>query len=281
MGGVTAFGPIAFNFGGKQYEIPLSQLFFDDTGAIKADLWAPYTTGTTDFQNAVGAWLRYLAKTDVLTKAAKSAAPPAMLITAASAGAAGNSITITIANVKETSPGSGSFVFDATVAETDQHKGLTKDNIRDRLGTPTSTGSEPGLVFVWTTPATLDVPKAGTYAASGANAEFTIDKNSGTGTAFKLRAKAGTNADQLLTSVVITDPDSNGVFDLTATWSKSATGINAAGFAAAGAFDYDITVADAPGQTALGTPAAGTYKLSGGAEKSDAVPAKAILPGRS
>lgn len=287
MTAVNALGPITFNAEGRQYEIPLSQLFFDH-GALKADRWDDYATAPVDgpFQKAVNAWLGYLVQAEVITPAKGSAPQPAMLITAKDPGAAGNDISLSISSVTEKPAGSGTFVFDAAVKETDVHKGLTAANVIARLGGAAGGGSEPGLVFV-SSPSAF-APRAGTYALGGTpDARADIPKSGVTGpppplapadVAFTLQAKA-TGAEGAFTSVTIVSPGTGGDFDLTATWSNTASAV--APSALQSKFPYEIVVAPPPGQTATSAPAAGTYKLTGGSNASGPVTAKAVLPGRS
>jgi hypothetical protein len=280
MTAVNALGPITFNDAGRQFEIPLSQLFFDDQGGIKADRWDNYSSAPVDgpFQLAVRAWLSYLVKAEVITPAARSEPAAAMVITAVSPGAAGNDIILAVSNVTETPAGSGTFVFGASVTETDVHKGLTQANLITRLGNAAGGGSEPGLVFVFGSAS--DLPEPGDYLMSGATAKVDIPKkNVPAATAFTLKAKAS-GADGILTKISITTSASD-AFDLTATWTKDTGTTPVAPSALQALFQYEIAVTAAPGQTALAAPAAGTYKLTGGANPSGPVPATVLLPGRS
>jgi hypothetical protein len=273
MTAVNANGPIGFNANGHQYEIPLSALSFDSAGgAPKATGWGPYKAGTNTFKDAVDNWLASLYTGGFLTPAKQPAPVPAMDITAVQPGANGNTIKVTISNVHETTP--NNFLFDAVVTEKDVYTGLDVGTIAGVIGTSSGGGTRPGLVFV-----TLGTgqPKGGTYTLSGTPAKVDIPNHDTTpATAFTLTARTGGVA--ALFTVTLTEPDAQNKFDLTVEWSKPDTNLTPATMATS--FNYEINVA-APSGGSLGVPAAGSTTLSGGANQTGAIPAKATLIGRS
>ena len=267
MTAVSAAGPIPFTDpdSGRQYVIPLARLKFDATK--KAEDWLPYKKGTAKLQSAVDAWLDYLAGAGLIR--ASEAKEAVMQLTAADAGANGNTITIVISNVRESG---GNVVFDAQVSDVDEYKGLDNSTLVARLT------ASPGLV----TASAVDpanFPEPGTYTLTGDPASITIKKQGdATKDAFTLNArKAGPGGAK--TKATITDAGS-GKFDLKLTWDHSvATGLTPAQFQSNTTFQHMIAVTAPPGQQ-LGVPADGTYVLTGGADSGPAKSASATLVSR-
>ena len=276
MTAVAATGPVVFTdrATGSQKSIPVSSLYFSNSdGTIKADRWAPYNSGNAAFKTGVDDWLKYLVTASILTPVEKSEPKAAMVITAKDPGSTGNTIELTVSNVHETTP--DVFVFDAVVKENDVYTGLTADTLKDVIGNTAGGGTKPGLVFVSSAGAPA-VPKAGDYPLTGDPAEVEVKKADDT-VAFKLKAKAA-GADGARTVVTIGAPDANDKFTLTAKWQRSETNLAPADLQSK--FAYEITVT-APDGSPLAVPGAGTTVLAGGADKADAIRAKATVPGKA
>jgi len=122
-----------------------------------------------------------------------------MVFKAADAGAAGNNISITIANVAAESDPSETL-FDVTVTETETYIGLTPSTIEGILGSDTVTpGTKPGLVKIVHASLNADneksVPGNATYnlagGGSGSNANVSVTtgtKSNVTGAQLRIEA---------------------------------------------------------------------------------------------
>jgi hypothetical protein len=274
---VVGNGPVTLTTAaGQQISIPLSALYFDSTNTIHADHWPLYTKYKSD----VDPWLSYLVKDGALTAGTAPAPIPALLVSAADPGQAGNNIQLTISNVTAST-------FDALVTQTDTYATLSFDPaapnfIKKVLGTQTIAGSQPGLVHI------LDAdnpaqPKAQSYSLSGGNNTTPGSAVAGadpTGNAFTLTAKKN-GADGNKTSVTISNVNAAAkTFTMVATWSSQPiTAIKLSDLpgklTGAGASGYEIAVAAPTGGYAI--PAAGMVPLVGGANPQSAVTATATV----
>ncbi|MDT7543575.1 MAG: hypothetical protein QOE33_3479 [Acidobacteriota bacterium] len=267
-------GPIGFtDASGKQVFIPLSSIYFDNTGAIKADQWGPYIAKKVD-QASVNAWLQYLVLSGLIVP--DTAPPPkaAMVIKSKDSGTAGNNIKIEFANVNVNANSPGDSKLDMAITETDTYVGLKPSTIASVLGTDTpSAGSQPGLVHLKgnaapTLPDNGDYPL--TKGGPAATAWADITKNGGGGTAFTLEAKRkGDDGNLTKVSIKKADP-ATGTFDLIATWSKSLVGVKVSDVPAGSGYELEVT---APPGGVLAAPVAGVVMLSGGADTQAATPA--------
>jgi hypothetical protein len=200
-----------------------------------------------------------------------------MLVKAKDAGATGNTIRLVTTNVREVA---GNQVFDMTVTETDTYTGLTPATIKNVIGSSAGGGQSPGLVFV-SSAGTPDLPAAVTdlpliMTSPPGNATAIVEKTDTT-MAFELSAKAD-DVDGENTKVTIKDVNTAaGTFTLVAVWSKTVTGLQPGGVAAATNFGYEITTAIPVGATALAVPAPGSVTLSGGADAQGPQKASAVL----
>jgi hypothetical protein len=254
----TAMGPLEFTDGGEQFVIPLSALYFDSGVTLKTSspLYAQH-------HHALDGWLAYLQSSGLVTPAPVAPPAAAMEITAAATGSAGNDIVITFSNVRE-DPNTHHTVFDATLTHTDVFSGLTPDTVGDVIGTSRGTGIRKGLVFV-SSGGTPTQPANGSYALSGGPpAEGDISDGHG-GTAFSVTTRSN-DAESANTTVEITaadDVSNPDTFTLTASWSKSAAGIEPGDLQSE--FASEITV-DPPNGGQLLPPAAGSVSLRGGSD---------------
>jgi len=273
---VLTSGPIGFtdSRSGGQLSIPGSAIYFDNTGAVKADQWPLYVAN----QVIIDAWLPYLAQRGVILPAPTAPSAPAMVIKAKAPGSSGNFIQIGFSNIRPDPNHSGVDIFDVTVTETNTYTLLTPSTIKEILGTAPSTGKQPGLVYV-SSAGDPKLPKAGEYTLSGDPATRDIDKNAGTDAAFTVNAKSSGD-DGARTKVTIKDVDSNAnTFTLVATWTKTVEGIEVKVVEIN--FAYELTVSPPEGSTTLAVPAPGTITLSGGADTTSAVPASVTVAANS
>jgi hypothetical protein len=267
-------GPIPFtDSNGDQVEIPVSLAYFED-GVPK---FTPPTGMSPGTATAIGNWLLALAAEGVLRPGAASPPVPAMVINAKSPGSQGNTITVTIANVRPKPGDASKTVFDAQVAESDVYELLTPATLEAVLGTSATNGQQPGLAFVSSAGAPA-LPKNGTYPLNGDPATVDIPKADGSPGGFSLRSKAG-GTDAALTTATVSrsdDPEHPGTFMLQLTWKKAtAAAIEPGGLGTT--FAYEISV-DPPAGGTLAAPAPGTYGLGGGADARAAEKASATIP---
>lgn len=266
---VVAQSPVSFNVNGKQLMIPLSALYFDDSGVLKGDHWPLFAT----YQADVVPLLERLRKGGALQPGPKALAKPAFTATAITAGSLAT-IEIEIGNVVPDEATPADSTADISVTETDLYTGLDAATLKDQLGATAGAGKRPGLVFV-SSAAAPTLPQDGVYpavaAAPGDPGTITVDDNDGAGDAFELETR-GDGADAILTSVEIKNTDSvSGKFDLVATWTKTVAGVQVDGIGAA--FADVISVTAPPG--GFLAPSEGTVVLAGGADAIAVDPVKA------
>lgn len=267
---VVAQSPISFNVGGSHLMIPLSALYFNDQGKLKADRWPLYAANTA----TVDALLNRLSKGGVLRAGTKPATKPSFTATAVTAGTAVR-IEIEISNSLADLLTPSNSKADFKTTETQTYTGLEPAKVKERIGTAAGGGKSPGLVFV-SSAAAPDLPKAGNYPMVGDPAVVDVPKNAGAGTAFSLQSRAG-GVSAALTAVEIKDVDAvGGKFTLISKWSKSSAGLAVSGLAAA----IDYSVAITPPAGGYRAPVEGKINLAGGADAVavDAVKSSVIVP---
>jgi hypothetical protein len=261
---VVAQSPVSLNIGGSHKMIPSTVLYFDDSGALKADRWPEYAPNAA----LVDALLARLKGEGVIRAGLKPATRPAFLATAVTAGSVVLIEIETAAVVPDTATPANSKA-DFKVTETETYTGLEPGKAKDKLGTTATDGKNPGLVFISSASAP-SLPKAGTYVLAGDPGTINIPKNSGSGDAFVVQARAG-GADGALTSVEIKDVDTTAnKFTLIAKWTKSASATAMTGLAAA--FAYAVTIT-APSGGFL-APAPGKVTLTSGSDPVSVDPVK-------
>lgn len=262
---VVAQSPVIFSTKGAHKMIPVTTLYFNDQGKLKADRWPGYAADAA----VVDALLARLLNDGVLRKGDKPAPKPAFKATAVTGGALVQ-IEIEIKNVVPDNATPPNSKADFTVTETETYLALDLATLKEKVGTSASNAKSPGLVFISSAGAPV-LPKAAVYALAGDPAVKDIDKNAGGGAAFSVQSRAG-GADAALTTVEIKDVDTGAnTFTLIATWTKTAA---ATAVSAMGAqFPYVITVA-APAGGFL-APVAGKISLTGG---SDPIAVDAVKP---
>ncbi|HEX2047665.1 MAG TPA: hypothetical protein VHF27_07870 [Acidimicrobiales bacterium] len=268
-------GPVeVVNASGALISIPLSSITFDDTGRAvgSGQLYA-------DNQALLDPYLARLVRDGLLEPGPQPPPVPILVITAKTAGAIGNDISIGFANLRPDPSDNTRKVFDATLTQVDTYRDLVADNsIKAVLGSSTGTGSRPGLVFVSSGAAPISLPKVGTYAPDGGG-EFTIPKSTGAGNAFKLKLRAvdaaATSSVEILSS---TEDPAPGRFTLVASWSRTIVGVKVTDLDSAANFGPFITVKGPDGTSPPTTPPPpGSVVLSGGSDQAAAQPASATV----
>jgi hypothetical protein len=259
----TGNGPFEFtNSNGSLVSIPLTAFSFDASGNLVVN---------TNWQAIAGAppanaLLAYARAQGLIVPAPAPSPKPAAIVKAVDPGPAGNNIAITILNVAA-NPDPTKTAFDIEVTEAENYTGLTATGIKSVLGSATSPGSQPGLVRILSvanptgTPAALaSTPLSG--GSLTARSHLTV-KDGSSADVFTLEARdVGSDGD--LIHITITPAGSN--FDLTAQWTKTATGATIGTIQAlvASHLSFEITTAP-PSGGIFSAPAAVTTKLSGGA----------------
>jgi hypothetical protein len=266
---MAATGPVELLAGTQQISLPLTALYFED-GELKA-AGPLYTAHQAD----VDTWLQYLSDQGLITAAATPPPKQALLITAKNTGSQGNDIRIALSNVRQDPSDATKQIFDATLTQTDQYSGLTKDAIKAVLGATASftDGSRPGLVYV-SSAGTPDVPKAGTYAP---NNTFVVKvPKDGGGNAFELTYRVQDSAATATVEIADVSTD-EGTFSLVATWAKTAAGIHVTALGTSFSDHIAVTKPEGGAATDGDVPAPGTVVLAGGADAASAQKASAAV----
>jgi hypothetical protein len=264
---VVAASPVAFSSSdGKYFLIPLSAVYVDQSGTVKADRWPLYAT----YKTIVDPLIAVLQSNGVLAPGPEPPRKPAFLATAKTPGASGVAVEIKIGNVVPNTGNPPASIADFTITETDTYTGIPVDKLLEIIGNAANGGKRPGLVFVSSAPPTL-LPGPGSFAMAGDPGKVDIPKNGGGGNAFSLQTRDG-GADALNVSIQIKDVDTTlNTYTLIAKWTKTQAAVAMSGLAATFAYVVDIT---APGGGFL-APAEGTTALSGGSDAIAVNPVKA------
>ena len=258
---VLGSGPISLLESGKQYSIPLSALYFDSTGKLKADRWPSYPSIASE----VDTFLARLLVSGALAVGPEPAAKPAFLVKAAGAGSTGNSVTLLIENVAPDTNNPPASKADITVTETDTYSNVKPADLAALIGTSAGGGSKPGLVFL--SSANPELPKAKSYTFTAATpgtdpATAKIEKNSGTGDAFTLESRSKAT-DANLTKAEIKNVDATaGTFTMVVTWTKKVTATQVDSVATP--LSYAVVITAPPG--GYRAPVPGVVTLSGGSD---------------
>jgi hypothetical protein len=251
----------------SQQSIPLSAISF--AGSVpSAAKWPKYSSNSA----LIDALLAEMVNQGLLTQGTAAASSPSLTITAAVAGAPGNSITVTFANAKPTATPP---TIDVKVAATEIYANLTLATLPAALGTSSATAS--GMIFVNGAVNSMPVAQSG---AIGADFNFLFaDAAADAAGAFTVTAVDET-PDSADINVAITIPAGApaGTFTLTATYANSQAGQTVAALTTAATNPFAAVVTfTGPASAAL--PAPGTVTLMGGAAPSSsaAVPAVATV----
>ncbi len=275
---VLGNGPIAFTKqGGQMLLIPLSALTLDGK-TIQAN--PPYN------EDEILQWLQYLVHSGVLTAGPTPAPKPAMTITAADPGSAGNYIQVTFSNIVLNLADPKKTTFDAIITETDTYDKLSIDPdseffISKMLGTETKAGSKPGLVHIKDadTPSLPKKEDNDYKLISGSDTQNSIVPipHDSSSDAFHVEAKKpGEDGDN--TTVTISNVNASAkTFTLVAVWNHKITSITLKNLEKdLQGSGYEIKVAKPTGGD-YAIPAPGTISLSGGADARSASKASAIV----
>jgi hypothetical protein len=262
-------GPVVFfTKGGTRIEVPLSLIKFDDGKVV--------TTRGNDPNSAdLQKWLEYLAMENRLTPGLAPPLAPAVVFTAANAGALGNNIQIIVT-------GKTPLTVDITATSTDRYEGLTRATLDATLGTSTAAGSKPGLLRVQSNPpaGVNDAPNADdpdvVADTTGAVPTWTIAGAGGANPAvLEPRYQgAGVTAlpDDQVTVSVTGVTAAHPTFTLTVVWKYTAQDVDKTHIPATlGA----LVKVSPPSAAGFVLPRPGVITLSGGSEPKTAVPATA------
>jgi hypothetical protein len=249
-------GPVAFVDGNmKQWEIPLSAIYFDSNG-VQGSGWAGYVLNNS----IVDAVLKQCVEEGLLTPGTQAPAPVAFTMTAVNAGTEGNQITVTFSN-PQAAPAPGTVTVEVSVTEV--YSGLTPATVGNVLGTTAAPGS--GLVFVSASTSNMPVAFTGTLKGVASFDCVVPDAGGDAGGAFTVAA-ASQSADAANIQIQV-QPDTPPAqtFTLTAVWSKTAANIavETLGSGATNPFAAQVTFGGITAASPL--PAAGTITLQGGA----------------
>lgn len=287
---VVGSAPISFTTSeGKALSIPLSALSFIDS---KIQIDKSEELSAID-KAELESWLKYLVKIETIKQGEKSAPNPAIAIKAIDTGEIGNSIQIEFNNFisDPTAPlERNKSTFDAVVRYEKNHTlsydPVSETFIKKVLGTEITGGMQPGLVHIKDadTPDNIK-PKAAIYKLVGGTdsqkSSIPIDKDPSGTNAFKLEVlKDGADGD--FTTVTISNVSENTkTFMLTVGWEKTVSGINSTNLEAEFKnFSYLIKISKPRNaenvEIDYAIPDSGVLILNGGAEKKDAIIAKAI-----
>ena len=252
--------------------IPLSALYFDEAGGLKADRWPPYAT----YQALVDPLLARLRVAALLQPGPEPPIKPAFKAEAVTPGARGIRIEVEIANVAPNAGDPSASTADFTIKEADTYEGVALSDLAAVLGSGGG-GTRRGLVFL-AGAAPNQGPKAGSYPMSAANpddpARVDIPNEAEDATAFTLETRSG-GPDAPLTTIDISDVDaSNDTFTLEVTWTKTQ---NVAMSALPAAFAHVLNITAPDG--GFRAPAGGHTVLTGGSDAVavDPVPASAVI----
>lgn len=266
---IASTNPLSFSTtNGNHLMIPVSALYFDDAGNLKADRWPLYTAN----QTTVDAFLGRLRAAGALQAGPEPPVKPALKATAVTKGASGVVVEIEFSNVTANTATPASSTADVTVTETNTFTAIEVGKLVDTMGSTASNGSRPGLVFV-SSAGVPTLPKDGTYAfaapAAGQPVEANIDEEPGPGTAFTLKARAVDPAGAVTEATVSSSDAATQTFTLIVTWTRSvaATAISAL----AAEFANVVTIEAPDGGYRAPTP--GKVTLVGG---SDAVAVSSV-----
>lgn len=270
----------------KQVSIPLSALkFVNNQLQIDAATWAlTYPASVINLLGAMG-------QQGLIVPAPTPSSRPAMVITAANNGSAGNGIQVAISNVVvNTDP--TLTKFNVAVTDTKKYVGLTlaagPNNIETVLGSDTVTGPATGLVHVLHSGlANTGLPAAilspGTSLVSTAPNKAKLDVKTatppGTAVLFTLEARAVGNDGDLTKVIIDNVSTTNNTFDLTVTWTKSVTNVTVGSLPSGlSPLGYEILVSTPP-IGIFSAPSVTTIQLAGGQDGSSPVAASAIVSG--
>jgi hypothetical protein len=294
---VFADSPIAFTDSkGKEVLIPVSALSFSKTGALTVDMTNFGYGKNAPEQTLVVNLLAYLMGQGLIFPAAVAAPKPAMVVSAADPGAAGNNIQVGLKITADASNDPALAKIDVTVTETDSYtaaNALLVDpgqprSIQAVLGSDKAPGTGPlpalvhvidGSVKAGTLPDASKSPFQLKGSGAAAKSQVPVPAVGGSGNAFTLEAKKP--GDENLTTVAVANVDSTKkTFELTAVWTKTVKGYTLSTLGQIGT-DFGYLLSVAPPKSGIYLVPAGTgntpLRFSGGVDGSSPVAASATI----
>lgn len=274
---VVGFAPIAFTTAdGKALSIPLSTLSFVDS-KILIDI-PPAGISASD-KSDLESWLNYLVKIETLKRGEKTPPKPAIAIVAKNLGQAGNNIEIEFKDIQKAADSADS-TFTAIITATEIYD-LSFDKNSD-IFIDKVLGANTLINVKGTATDSPPKDKQPPYQLEGGN---DATKKSAKaveaeppGTAFTIEAKnKGADGNDIkveISKVNTTDK----TYTLTAIWNPTFKDIKLGDLPAKLQGSQDVIVVEKPeGSSEFAIPDAGVVVLNGGADKQDAVAAKATV----
>jgi hypothetical protein len=282
MSGLLGNGPLEITSGGRQFLVPLTALELDATGQPKIN-WPSLSKLSPDDQKALTALIKTQVARGMLTPDTAPPPKPAAVIKATESGPAGNNIQVTFSNFVLDSTNPNNTTFDVTVTEADSYPLLSTDSasasyFRDVLGDGTSAhpGTSPGLVNVKALGSSTKAPAPANYSLDP-TAAGTVDVKDGDGNlVVTLVARRSRTTATPAILVQIGKGADDTTFSLTATFTL-AKNIKLSELLTVTDFAYLVTFSKPSGATAVGLPAPGAVRLSGGAPAATATQAQATV----
>lgn len=278
---VVGNGPFEFtDANGKQVSIPLSALQFEN-GNLEVDPSTQFAK-LPDLVAIVNPLLRYLSSQQLIVPAVAPSPKPAMVITAADPGSAGNNITIQIKVTPDASLDPTKANFNVTVTETDTYKGVSAANIEATLGSSKVAGTQPGLVRVNTVKDLTGIPAPADYPLTGGGpgTRAKVDVKDKT-PAVILTLEAKKEGSEGARAIVTISNVDNGkkTFDVKVTWTNNVKGLTLGTIQNLAAFGYEISVSPPPSGVFSVPVDTGNapIPLSGGADGASPSAASAIV----
>jgi len=255
-------GPVSFvDENLNQQELPLSAVFFTANGLDASS--SPLNTAAN--QAVITALLQQMAAQGYLAPGSQPLSPPTLEFTAAQAGPMGNTISIVVSNP---SPSLGTV--DIEVTATEVYSDLAPGALAAALGTSAATAT--GLVYFVS--GSGNMPAGGSKTIPAGFEVAFLEAADATATAFTVAAtnqSDAADAEKVTVAVAPASGASPTTFDLTVSWSATATGVTLASLLTTNPFAYVVTITGQSGPL----PAAGTVTLQGGAAASGSTPAVA------
>jgi hypothetical protein len=247
-------GPVSFLDGNQsQQEIPLSAISFGPSGP-DASAWPHYIANKT----VVDALLKQMVLQGLLVQGTQTVASPSLTVTAATAGTAGNMITVTFS-----SPSASAGTVTVAVNATEVYPGLTPAALSTALAP--SAAASTALVFLSSQAAGNPMPAAFTGAITGPGFTLVVP-DAASAPAFTVGATDQSYTVNITVALDPPKPSSPQTFTLTATGTKTAAGVTLATLqGATNPFELLVTFS---GPTGGPLPAAGAVTLHGGSAAS-------------
>lgn len=240
---VLGSGPVAITSAdGSHLTVPLNALKYDG-GAVTVSNWPPPPKVDHGENALAAAWATYMVNQGELSpdNSVPLLSGPAFYVEAVVPGSLGDSITLTISNVKPATP-AAMTTLDLDVDITDIYLLQTTAGLKGTIGIAPGGGSEPGLVYAIDGSSPLsDLPKKATASMKGTPSQA-VFKDAGGTTVLTLAAPSDGGADIFDASIDgVTPLPAPGTFTLSTHWKKTVAGKTLADMAVAFAAVIKIT----------------------------------------